>query len=554
MTASPRMLVVDDEPVVCESCTRIFSSQGFAVETANDSHEGLRRAEKEAFDVILLDIKMPRLDGIEFLEALRRNSVQTPVIMITGYSSVPTAAAAMRLGASDYVSKPFTPDEIAEAVMRVISQTALEHAPRGPAEARGAAATDAPPRAVSVREVPVEPPGDLQPWQAAEETVLFLERAWMRVGADGSVRAGALIPPSMAQSFCRVRLPRLGERVLTGLPLAVFHRVQGEPVVIPSPVSGELLEINHALAEDPRRIAADPGASGWLARVWPSAPPADVMPLAPRRVVLLGKDSPPFAALTGRVRALGCDAVSSVDPDQAAAAIARLAAPVALLDADAFGAAGPDIVHALRQQAPGLAVIVLASPDSPHEAQHRAQRILYYALHPLADEELAEVLDSAFAPRTEEPREASPTPHLPSEVNRIRIRNRRGANVSLVAQSDVLLHHSGVGRHLIQQLLREGHPIQTSVGAEKNLLKKVVDEVTACDRLVLLLSEDIGRIPGTMIVNPETDLVRALQAGREKVTTLVIQPRADDTRSLTFGPRVDLALGRHIARVMTAGD
>ena len=79
------------------------------------------RATEKDYAIILLDIKMPNMDGIQFLERLRQKKPDVPVLIITGYPSIPNAAAAMRLGACDYVTKPFTSEEITWAVQRVLT-------------------------------------------------------------------------------------------------------------------------------------------------------------------------------------------------------------------------------------------------------------------------------------------------------------------------------------------------------------------------------------------------------------------------------------------------
>src|SRR5208283_1788096 len=115
------LLVVDDEEVVCQACRRIFSRQGFQVEVNTDARQGLSWATEKDYSIILLDIKMPNIDGIEFLKKLREKRPDVPVLIITGYPSIPNASAAMRLGACDYVTKPFTSEEITWAVQRVLN-------------------------------------------------------------------------------------------------------------------------------------------------------------------------------------------------------------------------------------------------------------------------------------------------------------------------------------------------------------------------------------------------------------------------------------------------
>lgn len=117
----PRLLVVDDEPIVCQSCERIFAPSGYDVESTTDSHDGLARALSSRYDAIVLDIKMPSLDGVAFLDRLHRGSRRLPsgappVIAISGHSDKRAESAARRLGIAGYLAKPFRPDEIRAAV------------------------------------------------------------------------------------------------------------------------------------------------------------------------------------------------------------------------------------------------------------------------------------------------------------------------------------------------------------------------------------------------------------------------------------------------------
>ena len=120
MIAKPRVLVVDDEPVIIRSCDRILTSEGIEVKGVTSGQDGLEMAESNRFDAVLLDLKMPDMNGMEILRRLKRTKPEVTVIIITGYPSVDTAVEALKLGAFDYVPKPFTPEELTEKVMRAL--------------------------------------------------------------------------------------------------------------------------------------------------------------------------------------------------------------------------------------------------------------------------------------------------------------------------------------------------------------------------------------------------------------------------------------------------
>lgn len=120
MVAARRILVVDDETMVTQSCRRILALDGHEVETTQSGRDGLQRALAQHFDLVMTDLRMPDLDGMELVRAVRRQSPGTGIIIITGYGTVPSAVAATKLGVSDYIEKPFAPNEIIAAVRKAL--------------------------------------------------------------------------------------------------------------------------------------------------------------------------------------------------------------------------------------------------------------------------------------------------------------------------------------------------------------------------------------------------------------------------------------------------
>jgi DNA-binding NtrC family response regulator len=118
MTAS--ILVVDDEPAIQDILTWALSAEGYRVATAGSGEEALARVEREDFDIIVTDIVMPGLDGLEVLERSRVLNPRAAVIVMTAYAALETAIAALRRGASDYLEKPFSVDLLKERVQRLL--------------------------------------------------------------------------------------------------------------------------------------------------------------------------------------------------------------------------------------------------------------------------------------------------------------------------------------------------------------------------------------------------------------------------------------------------
>ncbi len=126
MTQSARVLVVDDEEIVRESLSGWLRKDGHAVTSVADGPSALRELSGgQAWDVVLLDLKMPGMDGLHVLEEARKARPAAAFIVMTAYATVDTAIAAMKLGAHDYLVKPFDPDELSLLVERIVSRQAL---------------------------------------------------------------------------------------------------------------------------------------------------------------------------------------------------------------------------------------------------------------------------------------------------------------------------------------------------------------------------------------------------------------------------------------------
>jgi DNA-binding NtrC family response regulator len=120
-----RILVVDDEEIVIKSCVRILADREFQVEAVQDGREALRKVEENAYDVMILDVMMPNMGGLEVLQRVKETHPDVDVIMVTGLSQIHTAVQAMKLGAFDYISKPFEPDELRLVVQRALERRQL---------------------------------------------------------------------------------------------------------------------------------------------------------------------------------------------------------------------------------------------------------------------------------------------------------------------------------------------------------------------------------------------------------------------------------------------
>ncbi len=120
-----KILVVDDEAVIREGVRRILERSGMEVATSSGGRAALAMAQETDFDLVVTDLKMPGMNGIEVLKAIKVLQPEVPVIIITGFSTVDTAVEAMKNGAFDYIAKPFTPDQLTGKVTAALAQKAV---------------------------------------------------------------------------------------------------------------------------------------------------------------------------------------------------------------------------------------------------------------------------------------------------------------------------------------------------------------------------------------------------------------------------------------------
>jgi CheY-like chemotaxis protein/glycine cleavage system H lipoate-binding protein len=522
MLTEPTLLVVDDEDAICEGCRRIFSRQGFDVKKCNNASEGLNLATRGDYSAILLDIKMPEMDGLHFLEALRKEKPGVPVVLMTGYPSIPNATTAIRLGASDYVTKPFTPEEISQAVHRLLHV------------GQGDAAAEAPAPAAKA---------------AAESPFSFYHDAWQQAGEGGVVRVGAMVVRSGVAQIESVVLPRIGEVVYQGLPLAAVT-VSGQPRhAIPASVSGVVVAVNDALAADPAALLADPCGEGWIACISPTRLEEELEKCLSRRVILLSRNAASGREQAEKLRRLGCD-VCTIAAANDLESRKDGDCPVLLFDGTALGTEGPGIVGAINARHPSTKIVVFGVSDGLLESAYRIRRIFYYAVEPFADNEIADILAAAFQPQAAPPyclhREFAQT------LGSVSITNRNRTRVRLMAGPGLLRQEEGLGQLLRHKLMQRQFPLESSPSQIDITPMNILSAATHCDRLIVLLAQDIGRLPGSVTRDTKAEYIALVGAGADKVTTLLVQPTGNEVSPLGFESGVTAALADHLVREMAA--
>jgi DNA-binding NtrC family response regulator len=122
MSDEPKILVVDDHENICDSVSKILSRKGYQVDCTTSAEDAITKIKQTKYKLVIVDVMMPKVSGIDLLKTIRKEYNECNVIMITGYPSIESAVEAARSGANDYVPKPFTPDELIDVVKKTLEK------------------------------------------------------------------------------------------------------------------------------------------------------------------------------------------------------------------------------------------------------------------------------------------------------------------------------------------------------------------------------------------------------------------------------------------------
>jgi DNA-binding NtrC family response regulator len=125
MSAQPRVFLIDDDELIASMLSRVLKAEGYEVRTSTSSHDALRRVRTWSPAVVLLDVRLPERSGMDILEEIVRNGIDTQVVMLTADDTAETAVKAMKLGAADYFTKPFNVDEVKIVLRKIIEKEKL---------------------------------------------------------------------------------------------------------------------------------------------------------------------------------------------------------------------------------------------------------------------------------------------------------------------------------------------------------------------------------------------------------------------------------------------
>lgn len=240
------ILAIDDEQVILDSIKKLCASEGYRVDTALNANEALHKLEQRSYKVIISDIMMPGMDGLQLLEIMRVRKIHIPVLMTSGYSTVEYAVKSLYYSALDFIPKPFSFEELISAVKRAQKFQHLCHRER------------------EVRDL-----------KKSSGQVLFVPcpstyrqlgySTWMHRQNDGAIRIGLTdVFLKTIEKIVKVYLKNIEEELLQGTLCAQVETADGLIHNPLAPLSGRIIRVNDALPDHCEVLYKDPYFEGWL--------------------------------------------------------------------------------------------------------------------------------------------------------------------------------------------------------------------------------------------------------------------------------------------------
>ena len=234
-----KILVVDDEINVCKSIRQAIVKEEYEVDMALSGEEALEMDKKELYDLVITDLMMPGISGVDLLKTLKRARPEVIVILVTGYPTIRTAVQSIKLGAFDYIPKPFTPVELRSLISRALKKPAGEDIPEGE-----------------------EPP------QVPEGLLLMKGHTWLHK-EEGHIATVGIVYDYLRNlgSITHLEIIQENKNIFQGEVCARITDGDGHIHRIWSPASGRIAQINKEIANDPSVLKKDPYGRGWLLRL-----------------------------------------------------------------------------------------------------------------------------------------------------------------------------------------------------------------------------------------------------------------------------------------------
>lgn len=232
-----KILVVDDEINVCKSIKQAIIHENYDIDTALSGEEALEKDAEKSYDLIITDLMMPGISGLDLLKALKSRRPDIMVIMVTGYPTIKTAVESIRVGAFDYIPKPFTPNELRSLVSRAFKKHVEEEISE-----------------------PVMPAG----------LHYMIGHTWLSLDRENIATVGLVYDfLRTVNRIINIEQPRINQAVNQGEVCAKLEDEEKNIHRIWAPASGRVLDINPRLRDNPSLLKSAPYTEGWLFKIAP---------------------------------------------------------------------------------------------------------------------------------------------------------------------------------------------------------------------------------------------------------------------------------------------
>lgn len=239
------ILVIEDEPVVIEAAKKILLPENFTLDEALDAASALNKLQDNHYQLILSDLMLPKVSGFELIETVKRKYPHLPIIAITGYATLENAVQSLKMGAFDFIPKPFDLEELLGVVNRAMSFKKMMASP------------------------------DRSEWhslKARSGKYYFLgQHSWAKIDQDGSAILGVGETfAGVVKDVERIRVTPINEEICQGSVFAWITTKQNLVHMVWAPLSGKVIENNCEIEQDANLINTDPFFRGWLIRIIPT--------------------------------------------------------------------------------------------------------------------------------------------------------------------------------------------------------------------------------------------------------------------------------------------
>lgn len=248
MNDNAKILIVDDELPVCKSIAGALVGHNYIIDMALSGEEALKKNEEKQYDVIITDLMMPGMSGMDLLKMIHDKRPGTAIIMITGYPSIKSAVQSIKLGAFDFIPKPFTPNELRSLVSRAMETKYLHEQEQ-------------------TREKGDETADIIIP----EGLYCITDNSWVKIENDGTVRIGVHhILPKTIEKIASVEFPKENEMRYQGEACVAITDSRKNMYRVWTPVSGRIITVNEAVRKDYSKLVKDPYGEGWILLMTPT--------------------------------------------------------------------------------------------------------------------------------------------------------------------------------------------------------------------------------------------------------------------------------------------